>query len=608
MSFERDGNQDFSELDIQFARLAERLGGGNAPEIALAAALASRARVEGHICLDLADAASGNPVRQKGGACSPPPLDRWLEILAKSPVVGGPGDWRPLVLDGTRLYLYRYWDYERRLAEGLLGRAADDPEGIDDALLREGLSRLFPPNGGKTDWQKAAAFTAVTKRLCVLSGGPGTGKTYTVAKILALLLEQSGTGFRIALAAPTGKAAARLQESIREVARTLPCPESVRALIPDEASTVHRLLGSLPGTASFRHDADHPLAADAVVVDEASMVDLALFSRLVQALPARTRLILLGDRDQLASVEAGAVLGDICDTGRDHGYSSSHRIRYEKITGETLPAAEPGEESAVLGDCIATLRKSWRFGEGSGIGAVGRAVNEGDGRRALEAARSGRFADLHWLDLPRPEALQHLLEERLGEMPADFRDAADPEAALKLLDRFRVLCALREGPYGVAAVNDLAERILRRRGLIRPEGRWYHGRPVMITRNDYPLRLFNGDVGLILPDRDAGGELRAFFRSPDGLLRSLPPSRLPEHETVWATTVHKSQGSEFDHVLLVLPDRDAPVLTRELLYTAVTRARKRIEICGRQDVFTAACARRTARFSGLRDALWGPGT
>jgi exodeoxyribonuclease V alpha subunit len=285
MSFERDGNQDFSELDLQFARLAERLGGGEAPEIALAAALASRARVEGHICLDLADAAGRIPAVQEDGRRRFPPLEHWLEILAKSPAVGRPGDWRPLVLDGTRFYLYRYWDYERKLAEGLRGRAADDPGGVNGTVLRDGLNRLFPPAGDGTDWQKVAAFTAVTKRLCVLSGGPGTGKTYTVAKILALLIEQSGTGFRIALAAPTGKAAARLQESIREVARTLPCPESVRARIPDEASTVHRLLGSLPGTASFRHDAAHPLVADAVVVDEASMVDLALFSRLVQALP-----------------------------------------------------------------------------------------------------------------------------------------------------------------------------------------------------------------------------------------------------------------------------------------------------------------------------------
>jgi len=606
MPFDGDAKQGFSELDTQFARLVERIAGAESPEVSLAAALASRARVEGHICLDLADTAGLVSPAQEGGSRRFPPLERWLDRLGKSPAVGRPGDWRPLVLNGTRLYLYRYWDYERRLAEGLRSRAADDPGKMDDALLREGLRRLFPPGGDKTDWQKAAAFTAVTKRLCVLSGGPGTGKTYTVAKILALLLEQSGTGFRIALAAPTGKAAARLQESIRGVARTLPCPESVRTRIPDEASTVHRLLGSLPGTASFRHDAAHPLAADAVVVDEASMVDLALFSRLVQALPARTRLILLGDRDQLASVEAGAVLGDICDTGRDHGYSRRHREQYGELTGEELPPADPREKDEAMGDCIVGLRKSWRFGEDSGIRAASLAVNAGEGRRALDEARSGRFADLCWLELPRPEALQRFLEEHLGEWPGDFREAADPESSLTLLDRFRILCALREGPYGVAAVNGLVERILRRRGIIRPEGRWYAGRPVMITRNDYTLRLFNGDVGMILPDREAGGELRAFFRSPDGSLRSLPPSRLPEHETVWAMTVHKSQGSEFDRVLLVLPDRDAPVLTRELLYTAVTRARKRIGICGRQDVFTAACARRIARFSGLRDALWGP--
>jgi exodeoxyribonuclease V alpha subunit len=236
---------------------------------------------------------------------------------------------------------------------------------------------------------------------------------------------------------------------------------------------------------------------------------------------------------------------------------------------------------------------------------AGLAVNAGDGRQALEAARSGRYADLHWVDLPRPDILAGLLEERLGELLEGPRDRADPGEALLSLDRFRILCALREGPFGVAAVNALVERILRRRGLIRPAARWYAGQPVMITRNDYSLRLFNGDVGVVLPDREAGGELRAFFRNPDGALRSLPPARLPEHETVWAATVHKSQGSEFDRVLLVLPDRDAPVLTRELLYTAVTRARERVEICGREEIFAAACSRRIARSSGLRDALWG---
>jgi exodeoxyribonuclease V alpha subunit len=607
MFFEILHPSGFSDLDRQFGGLLERLAGGNAPEVALAAALVSAAREEGHICLDLAGAA-GRPLSPgEDGAPPCPPLERWLERLAESPVVGPPGSWRPLVLDGTRLYLHRYWDYERKLAEGLRGRAMDDPEGIDDAALRDGLNRLFPPGAGETDWQKAAAFAAVTKRLAVLSGGPGTGKTYTVAKILALLLEQAGpAGLRIALAAPTGKAAARLQESIRKVGRTLPCPDEIRARLPSEAETVHRLLGSLPGTASFRHDAARPLALDAVVVDEASMVDLALFSRLVQALPPRARLILLGDRDQLASVEAGAVLGDLCDTGRDHGYSRCHRKRYRAVTGEDLSAADPRKDTAAMADCLVTLRKSWRFGENSGIRAGSLAVNAGDGRRALELARSGIFSDLCWLDLPRRDALPGFLERRLGDGPAADRAPADPGEALQSLDRFRILCALREGPFGVGAVNALVERILRRRGLIRPAGRWYAGQPVMITRNDYSLRLFNGDVGLILPDREAGGELRAFFRTPDGALRSLPPARLPEHETVWATTVHKSQGSEFDRVLLVLPDRDSPVLTRELLYTAITRARERVEIAGREEVFVAACGRRIARSSGLRDALWGP--
>ncbi len=468
------------------------------------------------------------------------------------------------------------------------------------------MDRLFPPGGqAGPDWQKAAALIGALKPFCVITGGPGTGKTTTVAKILALLLELHSAAFlRIFLAAPTGKAAARLQESLARAKKDLPVAEALKERFPAEAYTLHRLLGVLPEGGGFRHGADNPLAADAVIVDEASMVDLALLARLTAALPAGARLILLGDQDQLASVEAGAVLGDICDTGRTQGFSPSLvQVLQDVLEEKTV---WPVEESPVRGlrDCIVPLRRNYRFGADSGIGAVSRLVNAGEADAALDRIREGGGEDIGWRELPPPENLVRSLRKAVREGFSPYLKQQDPEGVFEHLQAFRILCALREGPYGVQGLNFLVEQQLRRDGLIRPEGRWYPGRPILITQNDYTLRLFNGDVGVILPDPGADQELRAWFPGEKGQWRKFPPRRLPAHETVYALTVHKSQGSEFDRVLLILPDRDNPVLTRELIYTGITRARKRVEVWGREGVFRSAVARRIRRSSGLREALW----
>ena len=530
----------------------------------------------------------------------------WKKVLESSPVVGRPGDYRPLILDGTHLYLYRYWNYEKRLAGFLKARACSRGEEIDEPLLKAGLSRLFPEDRQKeTDWQKVAAFASVVKNFCVISGGPGTGKTFAVAKILALLLEQSRNGYlRIALATPTGKAAARLKEAIQKAKEKLACSEEIRAAIPEEASTIHRLLRSIPGSPYFQHNEKNPLPADVVVVDEASMVDLALLSKLAAAVPASSRLILLGDKDQLASVEAGAVLGDICDTGRIHSFSPQFRRDLKAIAGEEAGGSSNGDDEPAMQDCIVQLRKSYRFGEGSGIGAASQAVNDGDSGRALGILKSTGYEDIQWQELPRPEGLYRLLRERIITGFSPYLKTAAPEEAFDLFNRLRILCALREGPFGVYALNLLAEQVLRKEGLIQQEGRWYFGRPVMITRNDYNLKLFNGDVGIILPDSESSHEPRAYFPSEEGTIRKFPPLRLPEHETVYAVTVHKSQGSEFNRVLLLLPDADTPVLTRELIYTGITRAREKVEVWSKEEIFRAAVSRRIERTSGLRKALW----
>jgi exodeoxyribonuclease V alpha subunit len=613
---------EISALDLHFARLMMRLGASGEPELALAAALVSRATGRGHICMDLR-AASRELLDKRWVMQVLPEFAEWSRRLARSPVVGAPGEYRPLVLDDAgRLYLYRYWEYQRKLADALRARIGQAPVAWDPDDLGERLHRLFPSEGGEVDWQKVAALASLRKTFCVVSGGPGTGKTTTVAKVLALLLELAPSGSpRIALAAPTGKAAARLQEAIKNAKGKLNCPEEVKAAIPEAASTIHRLLGSISGSPAFRHNADNPLAVDVLVVDEASMVDLPLMSRLVQALPPEARLILLGDRDQLSSVEAGAVLGDICRTGGRILFSRGFALACQEACG--APMDEGFIADGAQGesrDCIIELRKSYRFSGESGIALFSSKVKSNDADGALATLRGSRHADLAWTEISSCinvgrtiredvvggfreylEAVRNLRESGGGSLNDGLR------RVFGCFDGFRVLCPLREGPCGVGALNRLVEEILEEDGLMERRRRWYAGRPVLILRNDYTLRLFNGDIGLVLPDIENRSDQRVFFPGPEGMFRSFHPQRLPEHETVWAMTVHKSQGSEFDEILLVLPDRDSPVMTRELLYTAVTRARKKVTVLGSEPVLRQAVARSTQRLSGLSDALWGAG-
>ena len=612
----------FSDLDRHFAAFIEGQAGGEQPLIALAAALVSRKRSEGHICLDLESLAGSTFPDLPADGVTPiqlPRLKDWDKALKSSPVVGAPGDFKPLVLDARhRLYLHRYWEYEQSLATAILKRAAEHPTQPDPPTLSQKLHALFPPEPGESiNWQGVAGLAAVRGKFCVISGGPGTGKTHTLVLILALLLElERNRRLRIAVAAPTGKAAARIQDSIRTVKATLSCDEATRAQLPERATTIHRLLGYLPDSARFRHDADNPLPFDVVAVDEASMVDLALMAKLFQAIPSSARVILLGDKDQLASVEAGAVLGDICSAAAvgssawsGVGKGTDGKPLTPSLSpsdGERVPArAGEGSSAGSLADCVVQLRKNYRFGQHSAIYRLSNAINEGRAEEALQILRdsgANAAADLVSAPLPSRAELKSALRKRVTAGFGEFLKASDPLAALAALAGFRILCALREGPFGVTGLNQLTEDILEEAGLIRPQNPWYASRPIMITRNDYNLKLFNGDIGLLLPDSDSG-EPRAFFPGSDNTLRKFLPLRLPEHETAYAMTVHKSQGSEFDRVLLILPDRESPILSRELLYTGITRARTSVELWFDEKVFRAALARRVTRTSGLCDAL-----
>ncbi len=597
-------SNQFSNLDLHFADFLTRLEGNWTLELYLAAALVSRSRSQGHICLDLHPLAGASLLDGETSDPLPcPEYHHWLNKLKRSTVVGSPGEFKPLILDEAgRLYLYRYWDYQQHLANALRQRLDQTEMAVDFESLPAKLDRYFPPKTDhEIDWQKIAALTAWQNRFCVISGGPGTGKTTTIVRLLALLLE-SGP-LRIALAAPTGKAAGRLQEAIKQNKGRLNCDQAVRNAIPEQASTIHRLLGTIPNSPYFHSNAQNPLPMDVMIVDEASMVDLALMSKLVQALPASCRLILVGDKDQLASVEAGAVLGDICDTGHEHPYSAQFCARVKAITGFDLSQPSSASRSG-LQDAIVQLKKNYRFASDSAIGAASRLVNAGDGAQALAILQDPRSSDAQWIPLPPANVLTQRLRSSILNGYRHYLNTNDPIDALQRFDQFRILCALRDGPYGITNLNAIVETVLRQEKLISMDQPWYHGRPVLITSNDYQLNLFNGDVGMALRDPESQNDLRVFFIGADQTVRKFHPLRLPAHETVFAMTVHKSQGSEFDHVLLLLPDRDVPILTRELIYTGITRARTKVEVWGVETIFKNAVSRRIERTSGLRDSLW----
>ncbi len=592
-------------LCYYFARFIARGSGADEDSaLVLGAALVSFRNRLGDVCVDLADYAGRPLFELEGNQSAEPPhgpdLEAWLAALGASAWVAEPGREAPLILDGTRLYLGQYFRFEQQVAEGLHRRLTWMTE-LDEARLAEGLARLFPSGDSETvDWQQVAAAIAVGRHFAVISGGPGTGKTTTVVKVLALLLEQDPRQ-RIALAAPTGKAAARLTAAIRACKGALPVDAEVLAGLPEEASTIHRLLG-VRRDGRFQHDGDDPLPLDGLVVDEASMIDLPLMARLLAALPGHARLILLGDRDQLASVEAGNVLGDITGHGQAIAYGREQVQRLDRL-GAAPPGRLPsGDSSPRAADAVALLRVSHRFGAASGIGALAVQVNAGQGEAALALLDDAQRDDIAWLDA-RPDVPHPACIDWAVDRYAAYLQQSDVREALPRFESARVLAALHGGPFGVEELNRRIAARLESRGLIGG-GEDYHGKPVMVTRNDYEVGLFNGDIGLLW--RDADAVLRAYFPLADGEVRRLPVRQLPEHACAYALTVHKAQGSEFDEILLVLPHDPSPVVTRELLYTGITRARRQVTLQGDRAAFSAGCERRVQRSSALAEKLgWG---
>ncbi len=596
-------------MDVAFAQFIQELD-ESCEALSPAAYLLSQTLGKGNVCLDF----------NKHPGLSSAQLDELFIAVSKSAIVCVLSESQemqddvklPLVLHGKRLYLQRYWLYEKTLHQSMKEKMKSMP--WPEQGQSQIIKTLFPLDNDDTDWQAVAACVAANKQFSVITGGPGTGKTTTVIRLLAILIHQYQAHFNrppiIKLAAPTGKAAMRLTESINGAKNDLSVSESIKQHIPGQASTLHRLL-SRNRRGEFKYNRHNPLHLDVLIVDEASMVDLPLMSKLMSALPKHGQIILLGDKDQLASVEAGSVLADICDSEIQHGYSAQNAALIKSLSGEDLTKADLEPEGALLRDHICQLRKSYRFDDDSGIGFLARAANGGDYLRWKKTAQKG-FEDLNLINLTQ-DAFEQFIKlagrEYRSYLQLIDKTGTSDELALAIysaFSQFQVLCALREGALGVAGLNGSIEQALAQNQLIDVNSQWYLGRPVMIMENDYGLNLYNGDIGIILPQADVGGVVRAkvAFIGSDGAVRWIQPSRLPKHETVFAMTVHKSQGSEFNHCALVLPDYRASVVTKELIYTGITRAKKQLTLIGRESVIQSGLKSKVQRFSGLRDRLW----
>lgn len=618
------------------------------PTVQLAAALLVHMEGRGHTCLRLADwmrepqATLGWPPEAAAAlhACLAglPGIETWLHDLRASRLVhedtdassDDEGAGEPLVLRGATLYLRRYWSDERRVAAQVASRSRARVD-VDEAAVRGWLDRLFPPQADRFDWQKAACAIALRTRLAILTGGPGTGKTYTAARLLALLyaVDPAPERLRVALAAPTGKAAARLKQSIEASLGQLQAqlgdglPLGALASHIGAARTLHALLGARPDTRAFRFNAANPLDVDVVLVDEASMIHLEMMAALLDALPPQARIVFLGDKDQLASVEAGAVLGDLCRHAQQGRYTPSTVDYLRATTGQDVPDAYCADDGPRMAQHTVMLRDSQRFG--GAIGQLALASNRGDVTAAtalLTPRLDGTTPDdaLAWLDTPDADAAVRLALHGRAGAPGGYGDYLDALRArpggedapahadwartvLRAFERFRLLCAVREGAWGADGLNPAIERALVQAGRLSRPGEWYEGRPVLVTRNDAGLGVFNGDIGITLEPALRGAPLRVYFLEGD-TLRSVAASRLAQVETAFAMTVHKSQGSEFAHTALVLPREPSRVLTRELVYTGITRARTAFTlVTGRTQALREAIEQPTRRASGLLERL-----
>ncbi|WP_426243056.1 exodeoxyribonuclease V subunit alpha [Nocardioides sp. LHG3406-4] len=552
-----------TSADVHVARTLGELGGEHDNRVLLAIALTCRAVRGGSVCLDLATVADIEGADDRADTLPWPEPAPWADAVAGSPLLGlGVLHW-----DVGLLYLDRYHEQETQVLDDLTARAASAPP-HDPELMRASLDRVFPLAG--YDEQRGACVRAASQWTTVITGGPGTGKTTAVAGLLVALAEQHevrGEVMRVAMAAPTGKAAARLQEAVHAAATHLSPADQAR-LAGLQAGTLHRLLRPQPGNSTrFRHDRRNRLPHDVVVVDETSMVSLTMMARLLEAVRPDARLILVGDPDQLSSVDAGAVLSDL-------------------VRGFEGRPDSP----------VAALRTTHRYG--AEIGSLAEALRDGDADAVVEALSAGHDA-VQWIVDDDPAAQIRATSLEVALAVRDAAAAGRAEKALAALDRHRLLCAHRDGPYGVRHWNRRIEQWITAETGDPLYETAYVGRPLLVTANDYALGVYNGDVGVVV---DRGGNRRVALIGSDGPLE-VAPSRLGDVDTMHAMTIHKSQGSQADVVTVLLPDEDSRLLTRELFYTAVTRARSRVRVIGPESAVRAAVGHRAQRATGLARRL-----
>ncbi len=584
-----------SPLSAQFVRFCAELDPQACEPALLAAALVAWADVRGDVCIEL-DRMAGSPVpvdETGAAALHAPGLPAWQKALLNARFIARAGHRAPLVLDGVRLYLYRHHEAECFIARNMLERCRSVQ--VDPAWLQSELDALFGrlSRDDPAWWQRLAVAMSMSYGLSIITGGPGTGKTTTVLSLLRLLRRHQPEA-RMLLAAPTGKAAARLHESLQSGWNATDMGKLSKPV------TLHRLLGA--GRNGFTFHGRHPLPCDVLIVDECSMIDQGLMRALLEALPVESRLVLLGDRNQLSSVESGSVLGDLTGRGQGMLLSRERAAQLSAVMG-SLPAGLTGQPACRLADAIVELKHSFRFDAGGSIGRLARALEQGD-RPMIESLVGRRDDTLQWMfcekGMPPPAILSWMIDRF-----SPIFDANDVEQAMSLFERYRVLCALREGPWGEMALRDRFHERLLRDGCMRAgaDRQGAHGLPLLILRNDPETGLANGDTGIFW---DQGSGLRAWFRI-DGALRGFHRHELPVWQPAWTLTVHRSQGSEYDEVMLVLPPTDHPLVGRELIYTALTRARRRCTIAGHPALLIEQMLRSTPRASGLHARLGWPG-
>lgn len=584
------------DLEFEFVRFLTQIQPETEDDVLIAAAACINAQKQGHICLDLRQY-DNEPLfgeKNTGYILDQNVLERWEASLSRSDLVSQDGSLKPLVLEEGRLYLHKYWKFEEEFTRWILKRSSGLHDVTDlqkDAIRHfiKGREDLFEIN-----WQEIALCLSFIKDLVVISGGPGTGKTYTVLNIIAahtVASKNNNEDFKVALAAPTGKAARRLVDSIEDGKDSL--PDKFKHLLGEvtEAQTVHKLLGASYRGNRFKFDQNNHLPYDLIIIDEASMLDIHMWVRLIRAIGPDTKLVVLGDKDQLASVEAGSILGDLC--GGTNSFSNEIAETIEQMIGVSLPLSEAGTPS--INDSLVFLTKSYRFKENSGIQKLAGAINDQNADKVLELLQSKNYPDLHWFE-PDQSSFEKILH-RYGITHHKDYVAFQDERRIDASHKKKILCAIRKTKLGVDSINNAVEIGIKRKNSLITSTEWYDGRLVMATKNDSTLRIRNGEMGIFNSKSN-----KIQFEGEHKV--SISPSRMTDHEGAFAITIHKSQGSEFDDVAIILPERDSAVLSKEILYTAVTRARKNTLVVGSKDIILKTVKRSVSRHSGVKDKIW----